>query len=285
MGEWTLAKSRRFAGVDGPVVVCVMDGVGYGRKDESDAVWLARTPTLDWLAANTPTTALVAHGKAVGMPTEDDMGNSEVGHNALGAGRVFDQGAKLVSKAVKPPAASSRASSLAVADRAGDRARPGARFDPPLPWVSSPTATSTATSTTSSPCSAAATKKQIRNACGSTSCWTGGTSPRRAALDYVDALEELLETIFATSRTVATTAWPRERWRTHEGRPWIATKRRLGHGRARLEDPCPRRGARLQELSKEAIETLSSRRVFGRSSIRYLPAIRDRGRRGPTGRP
>ena len=95
MGEWTLEKSRRFAGVDGPVVVCVMDGVGHGRRDESDAVWLARTPTLDWLASNTPTGELVAHGKAVGMPTDGDMGNSEVGHNALGAGRVFDQGAKL----------------------------------------------------------------------------------------------------------------------------------------------------------------------------------------------
>lgn len=101
MAEWTLAKSRRFAGVDGPVVVCVMDGVGYGRKDESDAVWLARTPTLDWLATNTPTGELVAHGKAVGMPSDGDMGNSEVGHNALGAGRVFDQGAKLVANAIK----------------------------------------------------------------------------------------------------------------------------------------------------------------------------------------
>jgi len=101
MGEWTLSKSRRFAGVDGPVVVCVMDGVGHGRRDESDAVWLARTPTLDWLATHTPTGELVAHGKAVGMPTDGDMGNSEVGHNALGAGRVFDQGAKLVANAIK----------------------------------------------------------------------------------------------------------------------------------------------------------------------------------------
>ncbi len=101
MSEWTLAKSRRFAGVDGPVVVCVMDGVGRGRRDESDAVWLARTPTLDWLAANVPSGELVAHGKAVGMPSDGDMGNSEVGHNALGAGRVFDQGAKLVANAIK----------------------------------------------------------------------------------------------------------------------------------------------------------------------------------------
>ena len=90
-----------FPGVSGPVVVCVMDGVGIGRHDESDAVWLARTPHLDWLAANSPTARLRAHGTAVGMPTEGDMGNSEVGHNALGAGRIFDQGAKLVQHATK----------------------------------------------------------------------------------------------------------------------------------------------------------------------------------------
>jgi 2,3-bisphosphoglycerate-independent phosphoglycerate mutase len=77
-----------------------MDGVGIGRHDASDAVWLARTPSLDWLAANAAATALSAHGTAVGMPGDDDMGNSEVGHNALGAGRIFDQGAKLVARAI-----------------------------------------------------------------------------------------------------------------------------------------------------------------------------------------
>ncbi len=100
MSEWTLQKSAKFPGVRGPVVVCVMDGVGRGRRDESDAVWLARTPTLDWLAQSTPTCELVAHGKAVGMPGDGDMGNSEVGHNAIGAGRIFDQGAKLVARAI-----------------------------------------------------------------------------------------------------------------------------------------------------------------------------------------
>ncbi|MGF1467998.1 MAG: 2,3-bisphosphoglycerate-independent phosphoglycerate mutase [Sandaracinaceae bacterium] len=90
-----------FGGVAGPVVVVVMDGVGIGRHDEGDAVWLARTPHLDRLRAETPTTALRAHGTAVGLPSDDDMGNSEVGHNALGAGRVFDQGAKLVNEAIR----------------------------------------------------------------------------------------------------------------------------------------------------------------------------------------
>jgi 2,3-bisphosphoglycerate-independent phosphoglycerate mutase len=100
MTDWTLKKHARFAGVPGPVVVCVMDGVGIGHHDEGDAVWLARKPNLDHLAAHAPSTQLIAHGTAVGMPSDADMGNSEVGHNALGAGRCFDQGAKLVDNAI-----------------------------------------------------------------------------------------------------------------------------------------------------------------------------------------
>ena len=101
MSEISLTKHPSFSGVRGPVLVVVMDGVGVGKRDEADAVWLARTPNLDWLAENTPTTTLRAHGTAVGLPSDGDMGNSEVGHNALGAGRVFDQGAKLVNLAIK----------------------------------------------------------------------------------------------------------------------------------------------------------------------------------------
>ncbi|HEY8429473.1 MAG TPA: hypothetical protein VIL20_13905 [Sandaracinaceae bacterium] len=97
MTDLSLRKHPSFAGVEGPVLVVVMDGIGIGRHDEGDAVWLARTPHLDWLAANVPSVPLRAHGKAVGLPSDDDMGNSEVGHNAIGAGRVFDQGAKLVN--------------------------------------------------------------------------------------------------------------------------------------------------------------------------------------------
>ena len=87
--------------LSGPVVVAIMDGVGIGRGDRTDAVAQARTPFLDQLAATALTTRLRAHGRAVGMPGDGDMGNSEVGHNALGAGRIFDQGAKLVSRAIE----------------------------------------------------------------------------------------------------------------------------------------------------------------------------------------
>ena len=97
MTDWKLRPHPTFAGVEGPVLVVVMDGVGCGRDDEGNAVWLARTPTLDWLSEHALYTTLAAHGVSVGLPSDDDMGNSEVGHNALGAGRVFDQGAKFLS--------------------------------------------------------------------------------------------------------------------------------------------------------------------------------------------
>lgn len=100
MTDWRLKKHPTFPGVSGPVLIVVMDGVGCGASNEGDAVWLARTPTLDRLAAISLTTRLRAHGTAVGLPSDDDMGNSEVGHNAFGAGRVFDQGAKRVQMAI-----------------------------------------------------------------------------------------------------------------------------------------------------------------------------------------
>lgn len=83
-----------------PVLVIVLDGVGIGRQDDGDAVHLARTPTLDRLDEVALRTNLFAHGTHVGMPSDGDMGNSEVGHNAIGAGRVYDQGAKLVDGAI-----------------------------------------------------------------------------------------------------------------------------------------------------------------------------------------
>lgn len=84
----------------GPVVVVVMDGVGVGPDYAGNAVNAAKKPVLDRLMAEYQHLTLRAHGTAVGMPSDADMGNSEVGHNALGAGRVFDQGAKLVAEAL-----------------------------------------------------------------------------------------------------------------------------------------------------------------------------------------
>ena len=96
-----LNKLKSFHGRKGPLLLIIMDGVGIGKADETNAVYRADTPNLDRLFKSDLYTQLKAHGTAVGLPSDDDMGNSEVGHNAIGAGRVFDQGARLVNAALK----------------------------------------------------------------------------------------------------------------------------------------------------------------------------------------
>ena len=95
-----LKRNPKFQGRRGPVVLTIMDGVGIGKYKEGDAVLDSPTPFLHHLMETMPCTQLKAHGTAVGLPSDADMGNSEVGHNAMGAGRVFAQGAKLVSSAI-----------------------------------------------------------------------------------------------------------------------------------------------------------------------------------------
>ncbi len=96
-----LKKLQKFSGRNGPLLLIVMDGVGIGKEYEGNAVYMAKTPILDKLFKSELYTQLQAHGTAVGLPSDEDMGNSEVGHNALGAGRVFAQGAKLVNKSIE----------------------------------------------------------------------------------------------------------------------------------------------------------------------------------------
>ena len=95
-----LKKHASYAGAEGPVVLVIMDGVGIGKNPESDCVAQAKTPNLDWLKEHAAYTEIKAHGKAVGLPEDTDMGNSEVGHNAIGCGRVFAQGASLIDDAI-----------------------------------------------------------------------------------------------------------------------------------------------------------------------------------------
>ena len=95
-----LKKNPKFQTRRGPVVLVILDGVGFGKYADGDAFKNASKPEIDSLMASCPWTKLKAHGTAVGMPSDADMGNSEVGHNAIGAGRVFSQGAKLVEDAV-----------------------------------------------------------------------------------------------------------------------------------------------------------------------------------------
>jgi 2,3-bisphosphoglycerate-independent phosphoglycerate mutase len=106
MDDFKLAPNPHFHGVSGPLLLVIMDGVGLyrGRAEgyPANAVDLAATPNLDRLLAAAPVRMkLEAHGPAVGLPDEGDMGNSEVGHNAMGAGRIFAQGAKLVADAIE----------------------------------------------------------------------------------------------------------------------------------------------------------------------------------------
>lgn len=86
--------------INGPLCVVVMDGIGLNPSPEGNAFFHARTPHLDRLFSRFGCMPLAAHGLAVGLPSNADMGNSEVGHNALGAGRIFEQGAKLVQDAI-----------------------------------------------------------------------------------------------------------------------------------------------------------------------------------------
>jgi 2,3-bisphosphoglycerate-independent phosphoglycerate mutase len=95
-----LKKYPRFRGIQGPVVTIILDGFGVTPNRTGNAIYHAYTPVLDRLFTQYPHTVLKAHGTAVGMPSDDDMGNSEVGHNAIGAGQVYSQGASLVNDAI-----------------------------------------------------------------------------------------------------------------------------------------------------------------------------------------
>ncbi|MBW6507500.1 MAG: 2,3-bisphosphoglycerate-independent phosphoglycerate mutase, partial [Rhodobacteraceae bacterium] len=70
-----------------PVVLCILDGWGLRVEPEGNAPLLANTPNYDWIMGNCPNATLVTHGHDVGLPA-GQMGNSEVGHTNIGAGRV-----------------------------------------------------------------------------------------------------------------------------------------------------------------------------------------------------
>ncbi|XP_056172492.1 2,3-bisphosphoglycerate-independent phosphoglycerate mutase [Syzygium oleosum] len=99
--SWTLADHPRLP-KGKTIALVVLDGWGEAKPDQYNCIHIAETPTMDSLKKGAPEKwrLVRAHGTAVGLPTEDDMGNSEVGHNALGAGRIFAQGAKLVDSAL-----------------------------------------------------------------------------------------------------------------------------------------------------------------------------------------
>ena len=88
-------KNRSF------VLNIILDGVGISEVKEGDAFHHAKKPHFDSIKNNFLYRELFAHGPYVGMPSESDMGNSEVGHNAIGSGVIYDQGAKLIDQSLK----------------------------------------------------------------------------------------------------------------------------------------------------------------------------------------
>lgn len=83
-----------------PVLLAILDGWGYGDKTEINAIHLANTPNMDRWQRECPFTTLVAHNGAVGLP-EGQMGNSEVGHLNIGAGRIVYQDFTRINKAIE----------------------------------------------------------------------------------------------------------------------------------------------------------------------------------------
>jgi 2,3-bisphosphoglycerate-independent phosphoglycerate mutase len=83
-----------------PVVLVILDGWGYRQEDEANAIAIANTPIFDSLQAAYPNTLIRTSGKDVGLP-DGQMGNSEVGHLNLGAGRIVPQELVRISDAVE----------------------------------------------------------------------------------------------------------------------------------------------------------------------------------------
>lgn len=83
-----------------PVVLCIMDGFGYNPSDYGNAIVAANTPRLDEIFKNNPMTYIGASGMDVGLP-DGQMGNSEVGHTNIGAGRVVYQELTRITKSIQ----------------------------------------------------------------------------------------------------------------------------------------------------------------------------------------
>ena len=104
--DFTLKKIKGFTPADGPLLLIISDGTGVYRGTSDgypgNAFELAKPEhMLRLIEHENLSMSIKAHGTAVGMPSDEDQGNSEVGHNAIGAGRVFEQGAALVEQAIE----------------------------------------------------------------------------------------------------------------------------------------------------------------------------------------
>ena len=83
-----------------PTILCIMDGWGLSSNKLGNAIDLAKTPNYDYLLSNNPSTQLITHGLDVGLP-ENQMGNSEVGHANIGAGRIVYMDLPKIDEAIE----------------------------------------------------------------------------------------------------------------------------------------------------------------------------------------
>ncbi len=81
-------------------MLMILDGFGYNEKEDANAVKLANTPNIDKLTRTCPTTLIHTSGLNVGLP-EGQMGNSEVGHTNIGAGRIVYQELTRITKNIE----------------------------------------------------------------------------------------------------------------------------------------------------------------------------------------
>ena len=83
-----------------PIILCILDGVGIRNEKKGNSLSLAKTPTIDYLLEKYPNSLLNASGTFVGLP-EGQMGNSEVGHLNIGAGRIVYQPLQFITKNIE----------------------------------------------------------------------------------------------------------------------------------------------------------------------------------------
>lgn len=105
MKNLNLRPLEKFDGRSGPLLLIIMDGIGINKSSTYNALKAANTEYLDKLIIHAKDqnlyTELKAHGTFVGLPSDDLMGNSEVGHNAIGAGRIVEQRSAITKKAIE----------------------------------------------------------------------------------------------------------------------------------------------------------------------------------------
>ena len=99
-----------------PVVLCILDGWGLSDATAANAVALARTPAFDRVMATCPHATLITHGPDAGLPT-GQMGNSEVGHTNIGAGRVVAMDLGMIDLAIEDGSFFANPAILAFIDR------------------------------------------------------------------------------------------------------------------------------------------------------------------------